>query len=130
MPPQVKTVFVEDTSPRESRIFPGNGKPGNIDFWYQHANNLERQVEGLLVRSDIATHRRIVNAGFKGVVRELLKELAKQNPNHPLSDKKYRQKLFNSFAQEESVAVNALNKRANPSYEFPKNPVPEEYEVE
>jgi hypothetical protein len=68
--------------------------------------------------ADKSAGRRVINAGLKAVLREALLELKKKDPTHPMLDKKYRQKLFDSFEMKEKLVVNSIRKEEG----FPSPP--------
>lgn len=80
-----------------------DGEP--IDYWYTYAVGLQDQVKGLVEDRDecvrVALERKANDAGLRAVVRYLLAELRKSQPNHPLLDKKNRDRIFNEFAKAE-----------------------------
>ena len=90
---------------RETRVDPADNKTATIDFWYEYALGLKAGVKGLVDDRDtyqrIALERRAVNAGLRAVIRDLLKVLRETNPNHPLLDKKNRDRIFAEFEKEE-----------------------------
>ena len=101
---------------RETRIDPGDNEPANIDFWYKYALGLKEGVKGLIADKDqaqrIYLERRAINAGLRAVIRDLLKVLRETNPNHPLLDKKNRDRIFAEFEKAEmGKALQDTNKQ-------------------
>ncbi len=93
----------------------GNG----VGFWYGYAEGLgeqlaevrgqlaeaKAQISALIDNRDdfqrLAIERRTNDAGLRAVIRYLLSELRKNDPNNPLLDKKVRDRIFNEFHKEE-----------------------------
>ena len=103
-------VYVKQQSQgRETKVDPDDGKPANIDFWYRYALDLKANVKGLIDDKGegwrVAAERRAINAGLRAVIRDLLKVLRETNPNHPLLDKKNRDRLFAEFETAEMQAI-------------------------
>lgn len=85
-----------------------------VVYWYSFAQSLKRQVAELVDNRDqfqrIAIERRANDAGLRAVIRFLLGELRKTQPNHPLLDKKNRDRIFDEFhKQEMAKALEANN---------------------
>ena len=110
-------IYVKQQSQgRETKVDPDDGKPANIDFWYRYALDLKASVKGLVEVKDeaqrIYLERRAINAGLRAVIRDLLKVLRETNPNHPLLDKKNRDRIFAEFEKAEmSKALQDTNKQ-------------------
>ena len=110
-------VYVKQQSQgRETRIDPADNKTATIDFWYEYALGLKENAKGLVESKNemqrIALERRAINAGLRAVIRDLLKVLRETNPNHPLLDKKNRDRLFAEFEKAEmGKALQDTNKQ-------------------
>lgn len=94
-----------------------NGK--GAGYWFGYSQGLQERLEDLQAQFDnlqqqmaaviedrdglhkIALERRANDAGLRAVIRYLLTELRKTNPNHPLLDKKVRDRIFDEFHKEE-----------------------------
>ena len=92
-------VYVKQQSQgRETRVDPADNKTATIDFWYEYALGLKANAKGLIEERDqsqrLALERRAINAGLRAVIRDLLKVLRETQPNHPLLDKKNRDRIF------------------------------------
>ncbi|MFL9610990.1 hypothetical protein ACKF11_12965 [Methylobacillus sp. Pita2] len=97
-------------------------REGNsIDYWHDYALQLQDQVKGLVANRDeavqVAIERKSNDAGLRAVVRLLLGELRKTQPNHPLLDKKNRDKVFNEFAQAELEKILASRNEQGRSWD-------------
>ncbi len=91
-----------------------NGK--GVDYWHGYAQGLSEQlaeareqIAALIENRDdfqkLALERKATDAGLRAVVRYLLSELRKNDPNSPLLDKKVRDRIFNEFHKEEMDKV-------------------------
>lgn len=84
-----------------------------VVYWYSFAQSLKRQVAELVDDRDglqkIAIERRANDAGLRAVIRFLLGELRKTQPNHPLLDKKNRDRIFDEFHKQEMAKALAAN---------------------
>jgi hypothetical protein len=83
-------------------------KEGNevgINYWYEYANGLAAQVQGLIIERDdmarIAMERKAIDAGLRAVIQAFIKDLQVTNPSHPLLDKKIRDQIFDKYEQEQ-----------------------------
>ena len=112
------TVHVHHDAPKETRINPKNGEARSIDYWHEYAITLSNGVDGLIKDRDentrIMIERRCINAGLRAVMRELLKDIRAKDPNNKLLDKKYRDRIFAEFEQEEMKKVLAKNPDLKP----------------
>ena len=54
------------------------------------------------------------HAGLRAVIRELLKDIRAKDPNNKLLDKKYRDRIFAEFEQEEMKKVLASDPKLKP----------------
>lgn len=88
-----------------TRIVHGTIDGKGIEYWHQYALTLSNGVKGLIDERDearrIAAERKAVDAGLRAVIRACLHEIRKVNPNHPLLDKKVRDRIFTEFEKEE-----------------------------
>jgi hypothetical protein len=101
---------------RETRVDPADNKTATIDFWYEYALGLKAGMKDLIEVKDeaqrIYLERRAINAGLRAVIRDLLKVLRETSPNHPLLDKKNRDRIFAEFEKAEmSKALQDTNKQ-------------------
>lgn len=84
-----------------------NGK--GIHYWYEYATTLSNGVKGLIDEKDqarkVAMERKAIDAGLRAVIRVCLAEIRKANPNHPLLDKKNRDRIFAKFEKEEMSKI-------------------------
>lgn len=80
-----------------------------IQYWYEYATTLSNGVKGLIDERDearrYAAERKAIDAGLRAVIRACLHEIRKANPNHPLLDKKVRDRIFAEFEKEEMKKV-------------------------
>ena len=70
-------------------------------------------AEAYQTAESLGIERRAINAGLRAVLREALGALHAQNPNHPLLDKKVRQKMFEQFEKDEFNKVIEMRKANN-----------------
>lgn len=107
-------LTVEDVT----RVDPDDGQRYGVHYWFTYAQNLSKGVQGLIQNKEeavrIALERKAINAGLRGVVRELLKELRLKDPKHPLLEKKNRDYLFAQYEQEEMGKILKANNNARP----------------
>jgi hypothetical protein len=86
----------------------------DVDYWHGYAQGLKAQVAELVESRDalqkIAIERRANDAGLRAVIRYLLAELRKTQPNHPMLDKKNRDRIFDEFHKEEMAKALHANK--------------------
>lgn len=105
-PPQ--TVHHEHVVSVNNKV---NGK--DVDYWYGYAKGLQEQVAELIEARDeakrIAIERRANDAGLRAVIRYLLAEFRKTQPNHLLLDKKNRDRIFEEFHKEEMAKALKAN---------------------
>ena len=103
------TVHVHHDAPKETRVDPKTGQHRSIDYWYEYAVSLSNNVNGIINAKDanerVLIERRCINAGLRAVIRELLKDIRAKDPNNKLLDKKYRDRIFAEFEQEEMKKV-------------------------
>lgn len=81
----------------------------DVNFWYDYAQEMSRMYKDLVEDKDafvkLAIERRANGVGLRAVIRYLLVELRKSQPNHPLLDKQNRDRVFHEFAQPEMDTV-------------------------
>jgi len=80
-----------------------NGK--NVEYWFDYAQGMTERARGLSEEgaeaARIAAERKAIDAGLRAVIRYLLAELRKTQPNHPLLEKKNRDRIFEEFSKQE-----------------------------
>lgn len=109
---------VQQVKVSESIRNPVNGRDGNVHYWFDYAQGLKKNFQGVIEERDearrIAAERRAINAGLRAVIRDLLKTLREKDPKNPLLDKKNRDRLFAQFEQEEMAKILKANNDAKP----------------
>lgn len=84
-----------------------------VAYWYTYAQKMKEGVqernETIDAFQKIAIERRANNAGLRAVIRYLADELGKASPNHPLLDKKNRNRIFDEFHMREMVIALEAN---------------------
>lgn len=81
----------------------------DVNFWYDYSQEMKRGYKELVEYNDnvvkIAIERKSNDAGLRAVIRSLLAELRKTQPDHPLLDKDKRDRIFHEFANVERAKV-------------------------
>lgn len=84
-----------------------------VHYWATLAKGLQESMAGLVDKKEelerIAIERRANDAGLRAVIRYLLAELRKTQPNHPLLDKKNRDRIFEEFHKQEMDKILKMN---------------------
>ena len=68
-------------------------------------------IEAYEEAESVGLERRAINAGLRAVLREALSVLRAEQPNHPLLDKRVRQKMFEQYERGEFNGFIELRKR-------------------
>lgn len=76
-----------------------------VGYWHAFAMTLSNGVKGLIDERNeeirVSLERKAIDAGLRAVIRVALAEIRKVNPNHPLLDKKNRDRIFAEFEKQE-----------------------------
>ena len=103
-----KTQIIHEVEVIDEKV---DGK--GVHYWATFAKGLQEQMKDIVEDRDafqrIALERRANDAGLRAVIRYLLAELRKSQPNHPLLDKKVRDRIFNEFHAEEMTKALKAN---------------------
>ena len=81
----------------------------DIHYWHEMTRLLKKDIEGVVKQRDeavrVAIEAQGIDVGLRAVIRFAMAEIRKVNPNHPLLEKKNRDRIFHEFEKQEIEKV-------------------------